>query len=47
LGTFNRTVIRGDIFIMTAMNPPFVADKNLVYNEFDSLMTSMRGHTCQ
>jgi hypothetical protein len=47
LATFNRTELRGDIFVMTALHPPFVAGKSLVYNEFDSLLVSMRTHTCQ
>lgn len=37
LGTFNRTLVRGDIFIATARYPPFVVINNVIENSPQTL----------
>jgi hypothetical protein len=46
LAEFNRTEQRGDIFIMTASQPPFSTENKVIYNEFESLQMSLRAQTC-
>lgn len=46
LAEFNRTEHRGDIFVMTAVRAPFVAEGSLVSNEYASLQMLLKTHTC-
>lgn len=39
LADFDRTIIRGDIFIATSNLPPYVVYNQTIDNDFDNLLT--------
>jgi hypothetical protein len=46
LANFDRTAYRGDIFIATASQPPYIASKTSIDNSFQSLLTFMDRENC-